>query len=67
MSKFIVSSISNPEVLDSEAAAIDKASKLLSKGGNLNGIGVYRLVKIIRPKVVPVEIEEVSCCEDVRS
>jgi hypothetical protein len=67
--KFLVTDLRGSHYANgaTEAAMIDRGARLFnddSYGRRLEGLGIYQLVKVLRPKETPIEIEEVSCCRD---
>jgi hypothetical protein len=52
---------------NSESGAETKAAKLLQPSRYHAGhamVGIYRLIKVVRRKEAPVEIEEIACCDE---
>jgi hypothetical protein len=51
-----------------EANAVAMAEKACQPGQTYDRgyaeVGIYQLIKVVRSKTTPVEIEEVSCCRD---
>lgn len=52
-----------PRDAGGEKAALNAAEKYINDRRGGSSVGVYQLVKIVRPEKVPVKIEEVNKCK----